>query len=128
MYLMEPQMNADERRYNLYNEFERTDTNSGRSELAFLPQYRTRMTRIGRIFTDIYYPCVSASSAQSVFYRSDSRTKSTGWKVPARICVPPRFFCNANFQYSDTLCRELAGFQHHEYRLVKLNLWGVEET
>jgi hypothetical protein len=30
---------------------------------------RTRMTRIARIFTD---PCVSASSAQSVFYRNPS--------------------------------------------------------
>jgi hypothetical protein len=29
-------------------------------------RYGTRMTRIGRIYTD---PCVSASSAQSVFYR-----------------------------------------------------------
>jgi len=28
---------------------------------------RTRMTRIGRIFTD---PCASVSSAQSVFYRT----------------------------------------------------------
>ncbi len=35
-----------------------------------IPQrYGTRMTRIGRIFTDIHYPCVSASSTQSVFYR-----------------------------------------------------------
>ncbi|MCG2736131.1 MAG: hypothetical protein L6282_07020 [Candidatus Methanoperedenaceae archaeon] len=32
-------------------------------------RYGTRMTQIGRIFTDIFNPCVSASSAQSVFYR-----------------------------------------------------------
>ncbi|NJD52824.1 MAG: hypothetical protein FIB07_08165 [Candidatus Methanoperedens sp.] len=32
-------------------------------------QLRTRMTRIGRIVTDI---CVSVSSAQSVFYRNSS--------------------------------------------------------
>ncbi len=29
---------------------------------------RTRMTRIARIFTDTFYPCVSVSSAQSVFH------------------------------------------------------------
>jgi len=32
----------------------------------------TRMTRIGRIFTDTHYPWVSASSAQSVFYRNSA--------------------------------------------------------
>ncbi|MBU4076590.1 MAG: hypothetical protein KKI06_07775 [Euryarchaeota archaeon] len=32
-------------------------------------RYGTRMTQIGRIFTDIFNPCVSASSAQSVFHR-----------------------------------------------------------
>jgi len=31
--------------------------------------YQTRMTWIGRIFTDIFNPRVSASSAQSAFYR-----------------------------------------------------------
>jgi len=31
--------------------------------------YQTRMTWIGRIFTDIFNPWVSASSVQSVFYR-----------------------------------------------------------
>ncbi|MFH1323519.1 MAG: hypothetical protein ABIH80_06835 [Methanobacteriota archaeon] len=32
-------------------------------------RHGTRMTRIGQVFTDTHYPCVSASSAQSVFYR-----------------------------------------------------------
>jgi len=59
---MEPQMNADECRYSLSTELERTDTNSGQSKLAFLPP---RMTQIGRIFTDFYYPYVST---QSVLY------------------------------------------------------------
>ncbi|VVB52191.1 Uncharacterised protein [uncultured archaeon] len=31
------------------------------------------MTRIGRIFTDTHYPCVSASSAQSAFYPIDNK-------------------------------------------------------
>jgi hypothetical protein len=35
-------------------------------------RYGTRMTRIGRIFTDIFNPCASASSAQSAFYRNPS--------------------------------------------------------
>ena len=41
------------------------------SEIGEMLQQRhgTRMTRIGRIFTDIFNPWVSASSAQSVFYR-----------------------------------------------------------
>ncbi len=30
--------------------------------------HRTRMIRIERIFTDIFNPCVSVSSVQSVFY------------------------------------------------------------
>jgi hypothetical protein len=99
---MEPQINADERRF--------VDRN--------FQQNSTRMTRIKRIFTD---PCESASSAQYVFYR-------TGGKVSELICVPRRFFCNANFQYCSTLSQEPAGFQHDERRLVKLNLWDVEET
>jgi hypothetical protein len=43
-----------------------------RLEIEEMPQQRhsTRMTRIGRIFTDIFNPWVSASSAQSVFYRN----------------------------------------------------------
>jgi len=41
------------------------------SEIGEMLQQRhgTRMTRIGRIFTDIFNPWVSASSAQSVSYR-----------------------------------------------------------
>jgi hypothetical protein len=35
-------------------------------------RHGTRMTAIGRIFTDIFNPCVSASSVQSVFYRNPS--------------------------------------------------------
>ncbi len=31
-------------------------------------RHGTRMTRIGQIFTDLFNPCVSVSSAQSVFY------------------------------------------------------------
>ncbi len=32
-------------------------------------RHGTRMTRIRRIFTDIFNPCISASSVQSVFHR-----------------------------------------------------------
>ncbi len=41
-----------------------------RCEEVLLQRHGTRMTRIGRIFTDIFDPCVSASSVQSVFYRN----------------------------------------------------------
>jgi hypothetical protein len=37
-------------------------------ERALPQRIRTQMTRIRRIFTDTYYPCVSVSSAQSVFH------------------------------------------------------------
>jgi hypothetical protein len=47
----------------------------------------TRMTRIGRIFTDAIDPCVSASSAQSVFYRRHSCVKNP---QSAFIFVHPR--------------------------------------
>jgi len=43
----------------------------------------TRMTRIGRIFTD---PCVSTSSAQSVFYRGHSHVNNP---LSAFISVHP---------------------------------------
>jgi len=36
-------------------------------------QNGTRMTQIGRIFTDTHYPCASASSAQSAFYPIDNK-------------------------------------------------------
>ncbi len=41
-------------------------------EVGEMPTKRhgTRMTRIGQIFTDIFNPCVSVSSVQSVFYRN----------------------------------------------------------
>ena len=53
------------------------------------PQCGTRMTRIGRIFTD---PCASASSVQSVFHHVCSSLKNTasGASVSAFICVHPR--------------------------------------
>ncbi len=38
-------------------------------EEMLLSQRGTRMTLIGRIFTDIFNPWVSVSSVQSVFYR-----------------------------------------------------------
>ncbi len=40
-------------------------------EIGEMPTKRngTRMTRIGQIFTNTHYPCVSASSVQSVFCR-----------------------------------------------------------
>ena len=36
-------------------------------------RYGTRMIRIGRIFTDILNPCVSALSAQSAFYPMENK-------------------------------------------------------
>ena len=91
MYVMEPQINADERRFVDRDFHQYSKDGKPQSSDSKLPAIKhetgtrnsTRMTRIGRIFTDIYYLCVSASSAQSVFYRTDYSTKSIDWKVSA---------------------------------------------
>ncbi|MBU4140176.1 MAG: hypothetical protein KJ729_09650 [Euryarchaeota archaeon] len=41
-------------------------------EKTVTPRRRTRMTRIGRIFADAFYPRASASSAQSAFHFTPS--------------------------------------------------------
>jgi len=80
----EPQINADERRFinlDIQHLFEFYPVNSMNESLqstqssafttyekAAASRFRTRMTRIGRIFTDTHNPCVSVSSAQSVFH------------------------------------------------------------
>jgi len=101
------------------NELKRTETNSGSASsygvrmsslLIFFipgrkyrkaqPQFRTRMTRIGRISTDTVNPHASASSAQSAFHHVCCSLKSpaSGAKVSAFIRVHPRFFKNVIFQ------------------------------
>ena len=60
----EQQINADERRFNPATYIIAVHR-KGRKERKAQPQCGTRMTRIGRIFTD---PCVSVHSVQSVFY------------------------------------------------------------
>ena len=59
------------------------------SEKILQEQNGTRMTRIGRIFTDSR---VSVSSAQSVFYRNHSRMKNP---LSAFMCVDPRLINRA---------------------------------
>ncbi len=63
-----------------------------------LSELRTRMTRIGRIFTDTINPCASASSVQSVFHHSFSGMKPTCKKVSAFICVHLRFLKKVIFR------------------------------
>ena len=60
------------------------------SEKILQERNGTRMTRIGRIFTD---PRVSVSSAQSVFYRDHSPMKNP--LLSAFICVDPRLINRA---------------------------------
>ncbi len=71
MKITEPQINADERRYNTVTVsahknpvtyFSKTTTCKEK------PRCRAWMTRIRRIFTDNFNPRASVSSAQSVFY------------------------------------------------------------
>jgi len=61
------------------------------------PQCRTRMTRIGQIFTD---PCKSASTAQSAFHHvcPSLKNPASGTSVSAFIRVHLRFFKNVIFQ------------------------------
>ena len=82
----EPQINADERRFNPATYISVVH----RKEREAQPQCRTRITRIGRIFTD---PCVSVSSVQSVFYHVCFSLKkpASETEVSAFICVHPRF-------------------------------------
>lgn len=65
-----------------------------RKERKAQPQFRTRMTRIGRIFTDTSNPRVSASSAQSAFHHvcPSLEKPASGASVSAFIRVHPRFF------------------------------------
>jgi hypothetical protein len=58
------------------------------------PQFRTRMTRIGRIFTDIAYPRASA------FHHvcSSLKNPASGASVSAFIRIHLRFFKNVSFQ------------------------------
>ena len=103
--IKKPQINADERRFVDFISLHFTEVcpansliNSPQSAqrarsvaiFAFwikkLLQIRggTRMTRIGRIFTDTINPCASVSSVQSVFYCNPL------CRVSAFICVHPR--------------------------------------
>jgi len=105
-----PQINADERKWSpvtgflyasSYAPLPATDFGAahrkGRKEHEAQPQCGTRMTRIGRIFTD---PCASASSAQSVFHHvcSSLKNPASETEVSAFIRVHPRFFKNVIFQ------------------------------
>ncbi len=72
MTITEPQMNADERRYNPVTAFAHKNSVTEFSKTPSCkekPRCGTRMTRIGRIFTDTINPCVSVSFVLSVFYR-----------------------------------------------------------
>jgi hypothetical protein len=87
----------------------------GRKEGKAQPQFRTRTTRIARIFTDTANPRASASTVapvdvahtygsrhkwRSVFHHVCSSLKSpaSGTSVSAFICVHLRFFIDVIFQ------------------------------
>jgi hypothetical protein len=88
--IRKPQINADERRFvnfniqHLYEVFPgnyliKSPQSTQRAQSSAMPATRNekappprRGTRIARIFTDTFNPCVSASSAQSVSYRDPS--------------------------------------------------------
>ena len=51
-------------------------------EAVAASRFRTRMTRIARIFTDTFNPCASVSSAQSVFHPKNPNNHASAF-----ICV-----------------------------------------
>jgi hypothetical protein len=58
-------------------------------------RHGTRMTRIGRIFTDIFNPCASVSSVQSVFYRNPAiidDDKKPQMNADERRYIPVTYF------------------------------------
>jgi hypothetical protein len=91
-------------------------------------RYGTRMTRIGRIFTDIFNPCASVSSAQSVFHRIPpiiDDDKKPQMKAPR---VTPlegvyTYACGHTWVRS----REPAGFRQDERRYLPVTYF-VEKT
>ncbi|NJD54252.1 MAG: hypothetical protein FIB07_15480 [Candidatus Methanoperedens sp.] len=63
-------------------------------------QFRTRMTRIARIFTDNFNPCASVLSVKSVFHHVCPSLKNppSGASTSAFISVHLRFFIDVIFQ------------------------------
>ena len=91
----EPQINADE--CGIGDNLHANCMQIARKNYKAQPQFRTRMTRIGRIFTDTANP---RASAQSVFHQVCSFLKNpaSGASVSAFIGVHLRFFKNVVFQ------------------------------
>ncbi len=111
----EPQINADENsQIKSPQRTQRTQRAQSVTVLAgyvevLQQRYRTRMTRIRRIFTDMINPCVSASSVQSVFYRYYPASF-----VEKNLSAPRKFFSTCiNSSVSAFICVHL--------RLIKLN-------
>ena len=107
----EPQINADERRYEPVTELGAAHRKVRKYRKA-QPQCGTRMTRIGRIYTD---PCASASTVapvdvahtygsrhtwRSAFHHvcSSLKNPASDTRVSAFIRVHPRFYKNVIFQ------------------------------
>lgn len=103
----EPQINADERGYNPVTDFGATLCKERKAQ----PQCGTRMTRIGRIFTDTANPC---ASAQSVFYHVCFSLKkpASETEVSAFICVHPRLInLKGQFQAPEKVVKLLEGME-----------------
>ncbi len=69
----------------------------GRKERKAQLQCGTRMTRIGRIYTD---PCASVSSVQSVFHHVCSSQKNPASGISAFITPKPCGFSDRNLRFS----------------------------
>ena len=133
-----PQINADERRWShvtgfldasSYAPLHATDFDAthrkGKRQKSFLSlrsafrkyclrKFRTRMTRIGRIFTDTANTCASVSSMQSVFHHVCSFLKNTAseTEVSAFICVHPRLInLKGQFQAPEKVVKLLEGME-----------------
>ncbi len=107
----------------------------GMTEIGDMLQQRngTRMTWIGRIFTDTHYPCASASSVQSVFYPLDNkpqRAQRTQRKVSilCALCVLcGRLILSIAKDFGKIIHRkgrkERKARQQESFRLLRLNVF-----
>ena len=119
----EPQINADERRYNPVTDFISFFVDSffyvTDFSVTLCKEHKAQPqcgTRIGRIFTDNFNPCASASSAQSVFHHvcSSLKNPASETEVSVFICVHPRLInLKGPFQAPETVLKLPEGVRNH---------------
>ncbi len=99
-------------------------------EIGEMPtkRYGTRMTRIRRIFTDTFNPCLSVSSVQSVFHRIPpiiDDDKKPQMKAYERKYIPVTYFVKTTHRKGR---KERKAMQHESLRplrSLRLNVFSA---